>query len=437
MSFARFARGLVFLFWPVASGAMPLPEPPPVVRPAGRIADPLAAIPSSTAPLIRVRLREAVATARIRGFDLKIFQPLSGPERRLVAESDRWAEWDFRCGGAFVSAVRRGSASGPIALRGPVVVESPSGFFSLEGRQYRDRLWIHAQPGGCEVVNEVDIEKYLDGLVNAEFSAKWSEEAIVAQVVAARTYGLFQIRNVGPLRHFDVDATVKDQVYDGAVREDFRSSRGVNRSRGVVLIAPGSNPPAPIKAFYHSTCGGRTELPEEAWGQSYAGFKHRVACPYCAGSPRFKWELEFNASELSQGILQAAIRSPAIAKKWPANWADYLKSGQLIEARVARESHGGRARRIRLAYGLGVHRALLEVSTVRFREWLGASRVLSSWIQVEPIDPAQGRWRIAGRGHGHGVGLCQWGAKRMGERGFKAAAILTKYYPDAAFKKMW
>ena len=108
-----------------------------------------------------------------------------------------------------------------IRFRSPTTVETPAGFFQYKGRPYRETLRIHALPSGeCEVVNEVDLEKYLDGLVNSEFSSQWSEEAVAAQAIAARTYAFYQMReaHMRPEAHYDVDSTTKDQVYDGSYR---------------------------------------------------------------------------------------------------------------------------------------------------------------------------------------------------------------------------
>src|SRR5579885_2227232 len=240
-----------------------------------------ASLPKVTAPQpadlsvkIRVRVAPGLPVVHLRGFDLRIFdQARAGSgEPHLASAPDRQSEWDFKCGHGKVSAVRVGAAGasvddeGQLELEAPVAVQTPAGFLSLHGRPYRGEIVIYPIAGKCEVINEVDLEKYLDGLVNAEFSAKWSEQGIAAQVIAARTYAYYQMQEMREKgKRFDVDSTDKDQVYDGSIREDFRASRAVEKTRGVILAVNEGGAYIPLKAFYHSTCGGVTELPEKVW----------------------------------------------------------------------------------------------------------------------------------------------------------------------------
>src|SRR6185312_11126927 len=94
------------------------------------------------------------------------------------------------------------------------------------------------------------------------------------------------------LRIFDVDASVKDQVYQGSLKEDFHSSQAVKKTRGMILTVGSDNAPLPLQAFYHSTCGGQTELPEHVWSRPlYPGFHRQITCPFCRESPAYSWKI--------------------------------------------------------------------------------------------------------------------------------------------------
>jgi stage II sporulation protein D len=384
--------------------------------------------PGSPARTIRVRISEATPQVPLRGFDLRL-----RPAKGAPVTADRASRWELRC------EAGRIMAKGPrnVELAAPVTIESPAGFIHFRERPYRDRIRVHATGSLCEVVNDVDVERYLDGLVHSEFSPKWKPEAIAAQVVAARTYAYHQILR-GRGRHYDVDSTVRDQVYDGTEGEDHRASRVVESTRGVILMAANAAGKfEPLKAFYHSTCGGRTELPEKVWGGRYPGFRRTVACPFCTSSPRYRWDLDLPGEEISDAFLRGAREGVAEAG-WPVDWVSAVREGRLLDLRTGPADDAGRVPTVTGVWGRGKRMIELSVSGARFREWIGPGRLRSTAFQVIGHRGAGGkRWRFDGRGNGHGVGMCQWGAKIMGDQGHKAAAILKHYYPDAELRKVW
>jgi len=195
-------------------------------------------IPFHQTSRIRVRLSEGASVARIHGMDLKFYQKARAAGAPIIAlTASRESDWELHCQDGRVRAQKINSdAEGQIGeqtleLQEPVTIRSASGFISYGGKPYREELQIHSAGSLCEVVNTVDLEKYLEGLVNAEFNSRWNEEAIGAQVVAARTYALYQIRQASAEdMHYDVDASTSDQVYDGSIREDRELRRSLPRA---------------------------------------------------------------------------------------------------------------------------------------------------------------------------------------------------------------
>ena len=219
---------------------------------------------------------------KVRGFDLQFFESYKVKRKkktkqawRSVGSTSRLGKWSFKCRGNKVigrtrvkSSSNRKSKFKKAKFKSPLAIRTPAGFLKFKGKPYREELRIYANRNRCEVVNVLDIENYLDGLVAAEFSPKWNKRATAAQVVAARTYALYRMieaRGKNKL-NFDVDATLSDSAYDGSVGEDFRSAKIAKKTRGLVLTTGKKNAPVPIKAFYHSSCGGKTTTPQKSMG---------------------------------------------------------------------------------------------------------------------------------------------------------------------------
>lgn len=447
------------------------------------------------APKVRVRILDDIRSFRLRGFDLKFRASgttlasgrgkdapsviPAGPSgltswggkykgiselrtqqssalsvatarRQLAAQADHLSEWKISCpsGGVVHAEQIRSNGSGPpknIYFPGPVSIESPSGFVTVAGKPYREKIMVHPiqtrRGWECETVNHVDIESYLDGLVNMEFSANWNKEAIDAQVIAARTYAYYQMMVAAkkPNSHFDLDSDVKDQVYDGSQKEDYRSKQSANRTRGMVLKA-NRRDSWPIKAYYHSTCGGMTELPQVVWGSKQKGFKTRVKCHYCRNSKTFVWDVPLTSEEVARTLwskardLSTAERD--LLRNWPVSWERDILKSRLVDLRVTEQNASGRAMRVTSRWKNPEGKEFrLELPGTLFRSWIGPSRLKSTVFQV--LAAGGNQWVLRGRGFGHGVGLCQWGTKTLGERGRKAKQILKFYYPDAVIARAW
>ena len=400
----------------------------------------------SPSPSVRVRVAENVGSLVIRGYDIQVLQ--KGPsdsESIRVASADQSTEWLVTCSPdqivLYPKYSRRQKLPKKLVVHAPVSFQTPVGFISLGMTQFRESLSVYPVKNGCDVINKVDLEKYLDGLVNTEFSSKWNSESISAQVVAARSYAYFQILEArkNPQSYFDLDATTKDQVYGGSMKEDFQASSIVQLTRGKILALENTQGARPLKAFYHSTCGGKTELPENVWGH-VAGKFESVVCPYCTASPRFNWTLDLTKHELQSLLLKGAkgytTQSAGVLEGWSENWQKVLKDGSLLDLRIGALTPQNRVPKVTavVTYSQGLYE--LPVRAALFREWLGPARLRSTSFQVY-TNSRENLYHFSGTGNGHGVGMCQWGAKVMGEKGKKMAEILKLYYPNAVLRQMW
>ncbi len=344
-------------------------------------------------------------------------------------------------------------------------------------------------PTSFLVINDVNIEDYLAGVLSGEVIASWPDDALKAQAVAARTY-IFYKKKQPRDKDFDVYTTVMDQVYAGMTAESPKLKKIVQDTEGQVLTYKGDI----IKAYYHSTCGGHTEDGAEVFPED-ASFLIGVPCPYCKNSPAFTWEKEISTEELEKALNK--------------NGNDgNLPQGELVDLKVTRQGKMGRAAEVTLALSDGERvmkgselrmligpgklkstRFKLEIRDIRKEalpptittQWvhrfpstqIGDSsldsdtlgftsfgplkvtqqgtletppaplvipqEIFSSIILSQPdvlvIRMEEGKEKISarllftGRGWGHGVGMCQWGACTMAQLGNSYKTILNFYYP--------
>lgn len=322
--------------------------------------------------------------------------------------------------------------------------QSTGYFFSVgerKTRYYRGRLKIKAKGKRLLVMNELPLDAYLLSVVPSEMPAAWSLEALKAQAVVARTYALSHRRQHGS-QGYDFCATAHCAYYSGVAAEHPRSSQAVMETRGEVLRQDGHLAPT----FFSHSCGGMTQGYREAWWkdapdyQAPAGvydgptaaaadsglpLRPGVLASWLAGAPpvycndpeysasrNFRWMKVLTAEELATRLEPAhhvgAIRHLTIEERSPNAYVRKL----LVEG------SGGR----------------VVLTGDRIRTLFGGLR--SNLFDLLPISSGQDgeeptAWLIWGGGWGHGVGLCQVGAGRMGREGFSYQDILRHYFPGA------
>jgi len=276
----------------------------------------------------------------------------------------------------------------------------------IENRKYHNVIQLLKNPArSLTVVNEIDVEDYLKGVLPWESNPDWPKEALKAQAVVSRTYAIF--KNIENRDFpFTLSADVGSQVYSGKSIEHPLSNQAIADTRGEILTHNGKIFPA----FFHSTCGGKTTRADYQWKIEPHPSLKGVECPFCVGSKYDAWKAEFSVSEV-QNLL---------AKKGYA-----LEGLEMITPDKLDESERPRFFVIRHAQGS------LRLSANGFRLALGPDRIRSTKIRVEKKGD---RFLFKGRGWGHGVGMCQWGAKHLAELGYRYTDILRYYYPRSEIR---
>lgn len=274
-----------------------------------------------------------------------------------------------------------------------------AGFVQINGKGYRGHLEVYPAEKGLLVVDEMLLEDYLVGLINCEISSQWPIEAVKAQAVVARTFALYQKQARKNLL-YHLESTVYDQVYGGCDIEDSRAARAVSETRGEVVSYNGKI----IQAFFHSSCGGHTEASENVWSVKLP-YLQGVECTYCMKSPSVLWE-----QSLSPKKVEILLRT-----------AGYKVSG-LEGIRIVSRYQSGRITKLEFTSSTGT----IAIPAVTFRKIIGFGVIRSTDFEVKFVD---NDFVFVGTGYGHGVGLCQWGAKQRAEDGFNYREILSYYYP--------
>ena len=136
------------------------------------------------------------------------------------------------------------------------------GFVSSKNRWYRGIFILKNRNGLLTLINKLDIESYLQGVVPAEMPSSWEYEAHKAQAIAARSYAL---ANLGKRASYgyDLKDTPEDQAYNGASAETERTNQAVSDSYGIVLIYDLKI----IPAFYSASAGGHTVGAGDVWNR--------------------------------------------------------------------------------------------------------------------------------------------------------------------------
>jgi stage II sporulation protein D len=307
-----------------------------------------------------------------------------------------------------VRALGRAMIFGQKSFKGEVIVV-PSGSsdtLKINGRRYRGALVFHPLGRGrYDIVEYVDLESYLYGVLPKEVDPKWPMEALKAQAVVSRTYALAN-KSQAPEERYDLMDSVYDQVFGGLEVESPSSNQAVDATRGEILVDGAGKP---LQSYFHSSCGGRTERPEHVWKSPAQNEAFgSVEDLFCQEDPHYRWTLELSYATIRRRCQRAGIRIREIRK---------------IE--VVRKSPSGRAEMIALKTARGT----VEVPGNRFRLAIGAD-LLRSTLLVE-LKAGKKSAVFVGKGWGHGVGLCQWGTRGRAMAGQSHQEILKAYYPGS------
>lgn len=328
----------------------------------------------------------------------------------------------------------------------------------VEKDGYRDYLKFINKNNEIMVINHVNLENYLYGVVPKEMGYNFPLEALKAQAVASRSFALSNTKHKAD--GYDLCDSTDCQVYSGYHGEHQNTNQAVDETKGILALYGGEA----IQAMYHSTSSGMTEDSQYAWGGNLPYLKP-VIDEFSTDAPYSNWNYTISLSELSNKLQMAGINI-----------------GSLKNIEITETTNTGNVTKVKLIGTTGEE----IVTGSRFRSLVGNVDLKSTWFNINgngqigseivyvlgegiltpkvidlneayvlygkglqrptrsstrrvigkdrqenlnsstPISSSQ--LTIEGKGYGHGVGMSQYGAKKMAELGYSYDEILRFYY---------
>lgn len=385
--------------WP--DGAQPVPPKLQMRATAPRAFSPNVRVKLTTTPLAKIEL----------GIDSPCDVRLLGSSR-VIGTLEPRKSVQAR---ALVGGIRVGDREFP-ATRIEIVPRTSPALWLGEHR-YRGSIRLLKQPSGRLVaVNVLPMEDYLASVVNGETPATFHQAARRAQAIVARTYALYQLQQRPAGADFDVYATTRSQKYLGHQYRDrsgrllageSRASRKlVADTQGMVCTYRGRI----FCTYYSAVCGDRTTDGRAVFSDAAPPLRS-VVCGGCRHATYYRWKVRIPSATVSK-------RLAPLLRKTSRSFGDIQEISRVStkDAAVASQYVLTDGRRRATIAGPDLRRAL---ST-------GAQPIYSSNFQANRDGPS---WVFEGKGHGHGVGLCQWGADGLASSGQSCLEIVRRYYP--------
>ncbi|THE11516.1 SpoIID/LytB domain-containing protein [Bacillus timonensis] len=346
--------------------------------------------------------------------------------------------------------------NGSLYLKGGEVNQQVESSFLLIPRSYNEehRVYIDERPylGAMEFqvenhlfvrpVNQLPLEDYLKGVVPLEVFPSWNIEALKAQALAARTYAVSHLKE-------DMDDTTFYQVY-GGYAWNVRTTKAVDATKGQVITYKNKL----IDAFYSASNGGMTENNKNVWGGDTRSFYPIKEDPFDPIHPweftlsktqinleEIDWELDdaWDSLQEKDQEITAFMKRSINRQGYPGDIAilsipkfevnpKRYKSSRSITGSIKVEF----LQRLIDGTVLLGNITLEDVNLNRIRPMIGGTIFKSYYI--DSLESDDTNYVMKGRGYGHGVGMSQWGASIMGDKGKKYEEIIQFYFPGTTIK---
>ncbi len=282
--------------------------------------------------------------------------------------------------------------------------------FRVDGKSYPGVLRVRVVEGRrLELVNVVDMETYVAGVLFAEMPSSFPTEALKVQSIAARSYARYQLDH----GNGQLLPTESDQVYSGVGPRSELAWKIVRATRGQVLEVSGT----PLCAYYSSTCGGATASSQEIFGERRQAALGGARCDFCRESQLYRWSRKLPLGEF---LRCAGLPSTASIERLSTVDDPFGRSREIL---IGGKDWDKKASTANL-------RAAWNRDRVSRQEQLPSAWFSGFHVTAETVE-------ILGRGFGHGVGMCQYGACGLARSGRRHPEILRHYYPGAQLVRRW
>mgnify|MGYP001207352683 CR=1 FL=1 len=293
-----------------------------------------------------------------------------------------------------------------------------------KNRRYAGELRVLLNDQKLQIINYLKLEKYLKSVVGSEMPKEFPLAALQAQAIAARTYAL---KLLGKNKFFDIHSTQASQVYLGLEAETAKINRAVRSTSSLALFYENKL----IEAVFHSSSGGRTENSGQVW--KYQLPYLRSVIDYDQNSTKYRWSKKISSSELDKIFSDiGGLNSIQIKKKSNSDRVLVIK----LYGPKGTKNISGKNLRKNLKLLSNKFDVNLKFNHINLENKLNSDNKVVGNSSLEPLPPIPTDYflLVKGYGAGHGVGMSQWGAKAMAERGANFRKILRHYYTGVQIK---
>lgn len=257
------------------------------------------------------------------------------------------------------------------------------------------------------------MEEYIKGVVAGEMDPTWPLEALAAQAIIARTFTLQKIAETGGVPHRNAHASTDIEEFQAYSAEDITPEveEAVRVTRGEVACYSDQF----IRAWFSAYAGPRTALAYE--GLAFEGgnppYIHIVESPGGEIIPpeEGNWSASFTLEEVRSAVASATGSDP----------------GPVEEVKIKEYGPSGRA----VVFAINGR----EISGPSLRLSLGSTKMRSTFL--DSLEVKEGKLVMSGTGYGHGVGMCQWGARALVSKGMSPEEIVNYFYKDIQIITLW
>ena len=415
----RWSSATISISW----RSVPLDAP---VKLARRVAGPFASFES--AERVAQRWRGIGVNAEVaHPGDWEVWAPKASP----VPDGLRVRDWSGSTAAVIKAVLER--AEGGTTLTGPIQIKAPNGLL-WKGGLYRGPFRLQRDAyGSWTLVEQVPIERYLEGVVPHEIGAGSPTAALQAQTVLARTWALANSHRFR-IDGYHLCSDTQCQVYSDPRQAGGAVRQAIQATSGRLLSWQGQ----PISAVYHASNGGVMVAGTEAWAMDPTPYLKAEADGEQAWRNRHQLPLSQTAAvdALLQGGAGAhgtnhplfrwsrTLTAPEIKRSLGAEGAGLTLP---LSVSVVERGASGRVLALKIAGSGDAPPVILRLDRIRRT----LRRLPSTLFVITP--QAGGSWFVRGGGFGHGSGLSQAGAIDLAWRGWSTEKILRHYYPGTVY----
>lgn len=307
-----------------------------------------------------------------------------------------------------------------------LVSDDDDSIIRVNNKKYRGRIKIFSANSQVKIINQIGLEDYVKGVITKEMPVGRGDEnyeALKAFSICIRTYALAKIFE--RKTYYDIYPDTRDQVYGGADAENSYTDSVVDETKGLILSY--NNAPAVI--FYHAACGGFTEDVQNVFTNNDLPYLKSIKDgdgPFCSIAPKFHWTEEFSEELFLSRLFDAGLINSKDFSIKQIEIKSRFESGRVNELVITLSTTGRIDKKISI-YGNKI-RGIIKTAD-------GKSILRSTLFNIS-IDKNK-NVIISGKGYGHGVGFCQWGAIGQSKQGINYKTILNRYFPEIQIEKIY